>query len=399
MSQQHNPPEMTIDSEPGDLPRPKTARLTLIAITLAVTSLVVWASWAKIDQVTRASAQFIAAERTQVVQSPDGGVVTRLHVKEGDKVNKGQLLVTLEKERASSAVDDSAAKVAALKAAITRLEAELFGRELRFDAEVQKFGEYVRNQTDLYTRRRTALNEETESLQRILSIAEDELKINQGLLQSGDVSRSEVLRLQRAAADIRAQITNRRNKFFQDAQTEMTKAREELNTYQEQLRDRSQVLEHTELLAPSDGIVNNIRATTLGAVLRPGDVVLELLPTGGDLIAETKISPTDIAFVTVGQTAFVKVDAFDSTVFGGLRGDVIYISPDVLKEETKNGPVSYYRVHILVRESEFKGKKNHDIELRPGLTAQVDIKARERTVLNYLTKPIVKTLSESLGER
>ena len=202
-----------------------------------------------------------------------------------------------------------------------------------------------------------------------------------------------------AAADIRAQITNRRNKFFQDAQTEMTKAREELNTYQEQLRDRSQVLEHTELLAPSDGIVNNIRATTLGAVLRPGDVVLELLPTGGDLIAETKISPTDIAFVTVGQTAFVKVDAFDSTVFGGLRGDVIYISPDVLKEETKNGPVSYYRVHILVRESEFKGKKNHDIELRPGLTAQVDIKARERTVLNYLTKPIVKTLSESLGER
>ena len=134
-------------------------------------------------------------------------------------------------------------------------------------------------------------------------------------------------------------------------------------------------------------------------MLRPGDVVLELLPTGGDLIAETKISPTDIAFVTVGQTAFVKVDAFDSTVFGGLRGDVIYISPDVLKEETKDGPVSYYRVHILVRESEFKGKKNHDIELRPGLTAQVDIKARERTVLDYLTKPIVKTLSESLGER
>ena len=203
---------MTIVSVPGDLPQPKTARLTLISITLAITSLVVWASWAKIDQVTRASAQFIAAERTQVVQSPDGGVVTRLHVKEGDKVNKGQLLVTLEKERASSAVDDSAAKVAALKAAITRLEAELFGRELRFDAEVQKFGEYVRNQTDLYTRRRTALNEETESLQRILSIAEDELKINQGLLQSGDVSRSEVLRLQRAAADIRAQITNRRNK-------------------------------------------------------------------------------------------------------------------------------------------------------------------------------------------
>ena len=179
----------------------------------------------------------------------------------------------------------------------------------------------------------------------------------------------------------------------------MTKAQEELNTQGEQLRDRTQLLDHTELLSPSAGIVNNIRMTTLGAVVRPGDVVLELLPTGGDLVAEAKISPTDIAFITVGQAASVKLDAYDSSIFGGMRGKVSYISPDVLTEDTKQGPHSYYRVRILISEAEFKGRKAGDIHLRPGLSASVDIKAMERTVLSYLTKPITKTFTQSMGER
>lgn len=387
------------NSIPEDLPPPTGARWALITIVLSLVALVIWASLAKVDQVTRAQAQFIAAGRTQFVQTPDGGVVTRLHVKEGDKVRKGDLLVTLEKERAAAAVDDSTSKVIALRAAISRLEAELFGRPLRFDADVLKYPEYVQNQSQLYMRRRTALEEDLSSLERILQITREELQISERLIRTGDVSRAEVLRLQKTVADISAQMSNKRNKYFQDAQAEMTKAREELTTHQEQLRDRSQVLEHTELMAPADGIVNNIRATTLGAVLRQGDVVMELLPTGGDLIAEAKILPADIAFVTVGQSALVKVDAFDSTVFGGLRGEVSYISPDVLREEGKNGPITYYRVHVLVRSNEFKGEKAKGIQLRPGLTSQVEIKAMERTVLSYLTKPIVKTLGESFGER
>lgn len=381
------------------LAKPNASRMALKAIVIGLIVLVVWASLAKIDQVTRAPAQFIAASRTQVVQAADAGVVTAIHVKEGTEVIKGQQLVTLEKERAAAAVDDSRSKVAALRAAIVRQEAELFGRPLKFDADLQRYPEYVANQSQLYIRRQTALQEETESLERIKKIAEEELAINERLVPTGDVAQAEVLRLRKAVADIRAQITNRRNKYFQDTQAEMTKAREELTTYQEQLRDRQQVLEHTDLLAPTNGVVNNIRATTLGAVVRAGDIVLEIYPTGGDLIAEAKISPSDIAFVRTGQDALVKVDAFDSSVFGGLRGTVSYISPDVLKEESKEGTRSYYRVHVLVKSTEFQGKKAGDILLRPGMTAQVDIKALERTVLSYLTKPITKTLGESLGER
>ena len=382
-----------------DLPQPQRSRIAIAIMAGGLVVILVWASFSKIDQVTRAPARVIAAERTQVIQAPDAGVVTKLHVREGDVVKAGQSLVTLEKERAQAAADDSKAKVAALRITVTRLQAEMYGKPLKFAPDLQPFGDYIRNQTDLYNRRLKAFNEDIGSLQRMLKIAERELQINSELVTTGDVSAAEVLRLQRGAADINAQITNRRNKYFQDTQTEMTKAQEDLNTQQELWRDRSQVLEHTELLAPTNGIVNNIRATTLGAVLKAGDTVLEISPTDGDLIAEAKVSPADIAFIEVGQTAFVKLDAYDSAIFGSLTGKVIYISPDSLTEESRQGPTSYYRVHVLVKEAEFKGNKSHEIQMRPGLTATVEIKAQERTVLSYLTKPITKTLGNSLGER
>jgi adhesin transport system membrane fusion protein len=358
-----------------------------------------WAFVAEIDQVTRAPATIIAAARTQLVQSAESGVVTRLHVQEGDVVQAGRLLVTLEKERAQAAVADSSAKVAALRITLARLQAEVYGKPLKFDKSLLIYADYVRNQTELYEKRKRAFTDDIGAIESILAIARTELRINQALLPTGDVSQAEILRLQRTEADIQAQLTNKRNKFFQDSQAEMTKAQEELSTQTEQLRDRSQLLEHTELVAPSDGIVNNIRATTLGAVVRPGDVVLELLPTGADLVAEAKISPTDIAFVSVGQSASVKLDAYDSSIFGAMNGEVIYISPDVLTEDTKQGPLSYYRVRIRIKDTEFKGKKASEISIRAGLTASVDIKAAERTVLSYLTKPIAKTLSQSMGER
>lgn len=384
---------------PADLPMPRGARRSIYIIIAGVAALLAWASVAEIDQVTRAPAQIIAADRTQVIQSPESGVVTQIHVKEGEQVKTGQLLVTLEKERAQAAVADSRAKVAALRITVARLQAEVYGKPLRFDPELQQYPEYIRNQTDLYNKRQTAYKEDIRSLENILRLAKSELDINSRLVATGDVSRSEILRLQRGVADIEAQIANKRNKYFQDAQAEMTKAQEELNTQTEQLRDRSQLLEHTELVAPTNGMVNNIRMTTLGAVVRPGDVVLEISPTGGDLIAEAKVSPADIAFIAVGQSASVKLDAYDSAIFGSMRGQVSYISPDVLTEDTRQGPHSYYRVRILIKENEFKGSKASQIHLRPGLSASVDIKAMDRTVLSYLTKPITKTLTQSMGER
>jgi adhesin transport system membrane fusion protein len=396
--------DVTVIGEPVDewfeaAEEPWRSRWVLRGIVLALAILLLWAAWAEIDQVTRAPAQLIASSRTQLVQSVDGGVVTELHVAEGDVVKAGQLLATLEKSRAGAAVDDTRAKVAALKITLTRLQAEVYEKPLRFDPDLLEFSDYIRNQTDLYNKRRKAFQEDIRALTGILNLAKQELAINQQLLANGDVSKADVLRLERSVADLNAQLVSKRNKYFQDAQAEMTKAQEELSTQSEILKDRTQVLGQTELFAPMAGVVNNIRINTLGGVVRAGEVVLELLPTGDDLIAEAKVSPADIAFVEIGQPASVKLDAYDSTIFGAMNGEVSYISPDVLKEETRQGEVAFYRVHVRILGREFSGKAAQSIELRPGLTATVDIKAMERTVLSYLLKPIMKTMSNAMGER
>lgn len=377
--------------------RSKPSIIIWVALAVIIV-LITWASFAKIDQVTRAQATVIASDRTQEIQATDNGVVSELLVKEGDDVKKGDLLAILEEERAKAALDNSATKVAALRARVARLEAEIFDRPLNFPEEVQKYTEYVQNQTELYNRRRQAITQDVASLQKMLELAKRELAMNEPLLAHGDVSQADVIRLRRQVADIEAQITNKRNKYFEDAQTELTKTQEELESESEQLRDRTQVLEEKRLFAPVDGKVNNIAVTTIGGVVRPGDTIMQLLPTSSDLVVEAKVQPVDIAYVKEGQTASVKLDAYDYSIFGAMNGEVIYISPDTLMEKTPQGDKPYYRVQIRIEGAQVAARED-EIIIKPGMTASVDIKAMERTVLSYLTKPITKTLSEGLGER
>lgn len=379
-------------------PKVGRARLTIWIALIGITILLVWAYFAKIDQVTRAKATVIASARTQQIQASEGGILTDILVSEGDEVKKGQLLVVLEEERAKAAYDSSATKSAALEAKLARLNAEIFDKPLTFPEEVLKYPEYVENQTQLYNRRRQAINEEVSSLEKMLVLAQKELDMNEPLLEYGDVSQADVIKLRRQVADIEAQINNKRNKYFEEAQAEMTKAQEELDSELEQLRDRTQVLEEKRLLSPQDGKVNSINVTTIGGVVKPGEVIMELLPTSSDLIVEAKVSPADIAYVKDGQSASVKLDAYDFSIFGAMNGEVIYISPDTLMEQTPKGEEPYYRVLIKIGEAEFAGRGD-EIVIKPGMTASVDIKALERSVLSYLTKPITKTLSEGLGER
>ena len=372
-----------------NLPTPSRARWSLRVMIGGLLLLLIWSSVGEIDQVTRAQAQIIAEERTQLVQSSDGGVLTELHVKEGDVVRAGQLLATLQKERAAAAVSDSRAKVAALNITLARLHAEVYGKPLAFDKDLLSYSEYIRNQTDLYNKRRTAFTDDMRALKRILGLAEEELRIHRQLETTNDVSRAEVLRMERGVADIQAQITGKRNKYLQDAQAEMTKAQEDLSTQNEQLRDRIQVLDHTELVAPMDGVVNSIKVTTLGGVVRQGDEILQILPTESDLVVEAKIKPADMANIKPGLLAKVKLDAYDYAIFGTMSGTVTYVSADTLQEDTKAGPMTYYRVKVAITEKDYKkSERVSDIEVRPGMTATVDIQTGKRSVLSYLLKPV-----------
>lgn len=377
----------------------KRSSIFLWVTMLGFSGLIGWASVARVDQVTRVQGQVIAAGRTQQIQTTDGGVLAELLVKEGQSVKAGQRLAVLETQRAQVAVNDSQSRVAALLAARTRLYAEMRQQPLSFSADLDAYPEYLQNQRALYQRRKQAIDQEIAALKRLLALARDELVMNEKIFSYGDVSQADILRLQRQVADLEAQIVNRQNRYFEEAQQELTKVQEELDTQTEQLRDRQQVLSHTDLVAPVDGLVKNISVHTLGGVLRPAETLMELVPTNSQLIVEVKISPADIAYVQMGQESLIKLDAYDYSIFGSLQGQVAYISPDTLREDTPQGAAYSYRAHIKVTPPNPQDARSRQIIIRPGMTASVEIKSRDRTILSYLTKPIVKTWDESLGER
>lgn len=383
--------------------RGSTSRLRLIppiAAGVLLTSLI-WAGFADIDQISRASGQVIPAGRTQIIQSADGGVIDKIFVKEGDLVKRGQILVTLDSVKLFAAVAEGESKVASLKGTLARLEAELFDRPLKFSPDVEAYPEVVENQRLLYTKRREALAAEIRTLSQVERLTRQELDMTQPLLASGDVSRTEILRLQRTLADVSGQIANRKARYVQDVQAEYAKVADDLVTAEQSLAQRKDSLAYSKIVAPTDGVVKNVRLTTVGGVLRPGDEVMQIVPTGEELIVEARVAPSDIAFVRNGQSAGIKFDAYDSAIYGSAKGKVTFVSPDTLTEQRPDGQsMSYYRAHITVNTSSMHAKQNGEkIAIQPGMTAVVEIKTGDNTVLRYLTKPITKTLSESLSER
>jgi len=373
---------------------------TVLSIAMFLAIVVTWSLWAELDQVSRAPGQIIPSGRVQVIQSSDGGVIADIRVREGDRVRKGQTLVLLDQTKLKAAVAEGEGKVASLMSSMARINAELFDRPLNFPDEVRKFPDFIDNQTLLYEKRRRALRDQLNSLEAMLKLMQQELEMNRPLLATGDVSRADILRLQRGVSDLQAQIVNVRNKYLQDLQAEYTKTEEELVAAREMLAQRLDMLKDTEIKSPTDGIVKNIRLTTIGGVLRPSDEVMTIVPTGEKLVLELKVAPVDIAYVRVGQSASIKFDAYDSSIYGSAEGKITYISPDTLTENSSAGEKVYYRVHATV---DTKGMRPHGpgelIEIQPGMTATAEILTGKNTVFRYLSKPITKTISESFTER
>jgi adhesin transport system membrane fusion protein len=384
--------------------RLKSIRLStwiIITSATAVLSFVLWAGWAEIDQITRATGKVIPIGKVQVIQSADGGVIEEIRIREGDGVRKGELLVSIDRVKVQAAVEESSAKVAAFKSSMTRIEAELYDRPLNFPDDVRAYPDFVANQTALFTKRRQAISSEIAALESVKRLMQQELELNMPLVSSGDVARAEIIRMQRGIADIQGQIVNKRSKYQQDLQAEFAKVEEELVSAQQILAQRRDALAATELRSPANGIVKNVRFTTVGAVLRPGDEVMQIVPTGEKLIVEAQVAPRDIAFIKVGQKASVKFDTYDSAIYGSGIGEVSYVSPDTLVEQRPDGEsVTYYRINLNVDIREMRPKQQGErIIIQPGMTVVAEIKTGENTVLRYLTKPILKTVSESFGER
>jgi adhesin transport system membrane fusion protein len=380
--------------------RGRTSLWVIGLTSLAVLGFFLWAAWAELDQITRARGQVIPTGRVQSVQAAAEGSVNAILVKEGDRVAKGQLLVQLDQVSAGAAVEEGRARVAALKATMARIEAELFNRALSFPPEVGAFPDLAANQRMLMLRRRQALGADIAALQSQLSLARQELDLNRPLVQSGDIARAEILRLQRQVSDLSGQIAARRSRYLEELQGEFARTQEALVTAEQSLTQRADQLGNAELRAPAAGIVSNLKISTVGAVLRPGEEVMQIIPAGARLIMEANLSPAEIAFIRPGQDADVKFDAYDSSVYGSAAARVIFVSPDTTSvPRPEGGQDSFYRVQLSVDTATLRPKPGERIAIQPGMTGTAEIKTGTTTVLQYLFKPILRTTGEAMRER
>ena len=371
------------------------------ALFVVIIPLLIWANFAEIEQRSSTRGIVIAADKTQKIQAPIDGVVDSIMVKEGVKVKKGEVLIVLEKEQNQASLDAAASKVASLKAKLKRLKAETHSEDLNYPVGFLQndYQEFITTQQNLFLLRKKSLEDETSSLVSALMLKEEEFASNQSLVESGDIGRNKILKIDREIVDLKGKILNIKNKFFQAAQEEMTKTAEELSIRKEMLTEKKVTLDRSEIISHMDAIVKEIIITTKGAKVRPGDVILELVPLGQELIIEAKLKPTDISFIKKGQRASVKLDTYDFSIYGSFDGKVEYISPDTIIEKTSRGDEYFFKVLISLDHSDLFTKKGTAINVTTGMGAQVDIITGSRTVLHYLTKPVIKVLDESFTER
>jgi len=374
--------------------------LVLLVLFLGVIAFILWAMNFNLDEVARAHGEVIASSRVQIIQTVDGGVLVSLNVKEGDRVDAGQVLAELDKTRIGAAVQEIVARLAALKAKAERLTAEVSeAKTLKFSDQVMMFPDLAKMEKAFFNQRREGLSEELRTLKVAVKLAREESVLVKDLSRSGDVNRSEVIRAERALNDADARLINLKNKFMEDARGELTSIEDKIAQNGQILAQRKQQLADSVLTATVPGIVKNIRVTTVGGVLRAGEELLQIIPTNDQLIIESKVRPADIALVRKGLEATIRFDPFDYTLFGGVKGKVIYVSSDTLKEKTAHGEEIYYRAHVTTLTNPVVTTTGKRIDILPGMTAQLDIKTGQRSLMKFLLKPLQRTISDSFGER
>lgn len=364
---------------------------------LMLACFIAWAAWFEIVEVSTGTGKVVPSSREQVIQSMEGGILEQLNVSEGALVERGQILAQLDPVKNQSNVGESAAKYRAALASVNRLQAEVSEKPLAFDPSLQAFPELIRAETELYQTRRKGLAETLDGIQSSLKLVRSELAITENLAKIGASSRVEVLRLTRQRSELELKATEARSDYMVRAREDLAKANAEAQMLEAVIRGRTDSLSRLTLRSPVRGIVKDIEVSTIGGVIAPNGQVMQIVPLDEQLLIETRISPRDIAFIHPGQAAKVKITAYDYSIYGSLDGEVVTISPDTLQDEAKP-EIFYYRVFIRTASDELRNKAGKRFAIVPGMIATVDIRTGEKTVLDYLIKPLNRA-REALRER
>ncbi|MEK6669637.1 MAG: HlyD family type I secretion periplasmic adaptor subunit [Pseudomonadota bacterium] len=412
----------------------KLVRSALLVVVL----LIVWASFAKVDEVTKGEAKVIPSKQLQVIQSLDGGVVSEILVKEGQVVEAGQLLLKIDETRATSGVRESAAQVFSLRVKLARLKAlsggTAFSPPVPRDGDLEE-ARIVEEERQLYDARRSELSalvgiseqqlaqrrqEQAEararrdSAARSQELAQQELNKTRPLLATGAVSEVDVLRLDREVSRARGEMEQASAQiartgagmaeagrkiqetdlaFRNEARKELSEVLGKLNALNEGAVALADKVDKSQVKSPVRGRVQRLLANTVGGVVTPGKDILEIVPLDDALVLEAKVQPRDIAFIHPGQAATVKFTAYDFGIYGGLDAIVENISPDTVTDE--RGQNTFYVVRVRTKQVNFSDK----MPIIPGMTAEVDVLTGKKTVMAYLLKPVLKAHSHALRER
>lgn len=366
-------------------------------ICLGLLVLLAWAWLFKLEEVSTGTGKVVPSSKEQIIQSLEGGILTRINVREGEIVKRGQVLAALDPTRLASNVGESESLLVSAQATAARLRAEVNGTPLKFPKDVLAVPKLVNEEIALYNSRRANLEQSMAGLKQALSLVEQELIMTEPLVAKGAASEVEVLRLKREANDLRNQMNDIRNQYYVKAREELSKANTDIETQQQVVKGKSDTLSRTVFKSPVRGVVKEIDVMTIGGVVPQNGKLMTIVPLDEQLLIEARIAPRDIAFIHPGQEALVKITAYDYSIYGGLKGKVTVISPDTLRDEVKQDQF-YYRVYIRTDTDKLTNKAGKKFSITPGMVATVDIKTGEKTVLDYLIKPFNKA-QEALRER
>lgn len=443
----------TAAAHPAQAPRPRrdtvsnaarmgevsrASSLLLLTITAGFVALAGWASVAQIDTVAQTLGKVIPSAKVQMVQSLEGGIVQEIHVKAGQAVEAGDLLVSLSQTQVDADFQSRQQQALTHQARVARLQAESDGREPVFAADLQRLhpqnvaveqAAFRSRQAEQRAQarmldaqvlqKRAELDESRNAMQtaqRSLQTARDERLMVQKLVDQGLEPRIELVRLDRQIAEAEgryagAQVAIERTEqailetsarrdsvqrqFRAQARDELNRALAELRSLEPAMPALEDRVERTALRAPVRGVVNRVFVNSVGGVTRPGDPVVELVPVEDKLVVEAKVDPRDIGFIRTGQDARVKLTAYDYSIYGAMPAKVVQVGADAITNEKGD---SHYIVHIETSQAAVKSL-GQELPMLAGMQAQSDIVTGSKTVMNYLLKPLVGVRENAFRER
>lgn len=374
----------------------------IITFFILIVVFIIWAYNSTVEQVTRGQGSVIPSSREQIVQSLDPGTIAEMKVKEGDIVEKGQILLKLDDTRSSAILRETEAKVVNLEAMIVRLRAEAYGIPLNFPKNIP--AELRQRETAAYQARHRSMSDSVKGLQTSKAMLDREISITSPMVAQGVVSEVELLKMKRESSSLALQIAEKQNQYTTEANNELVKVEAELAQARENMAMRADPVARSEIRAPLRGIVKNIQINTVGGVVQAGQDILEIVPLDDKLLVEAYIRPQDVAFMHPGLDAVVKISAYDYAIYGGLNGKVTLISPDTLSNQKRADELKldqnqqYYRILVETTGNSITDKNGKALEIIPGMVATVDVKTGEKTVFDYLVKPITR-LKQAFRER